>query len=78
MLGIPLYLTLFGTAHMFKIGVLDLAQAMTCIGMIAILSADMGGEPEAGGHCAAGISFSHPDHSGDGPCAQTLWRDEYG
>ena len=46
MLGIPLYLTLFGTAHMFKIGVLDLAQALTCISMIAILSADMGENPK--------------------------------
>lgn len=45
MLGIPLYLTLFGAAHMFKIGVLDLAQAMTCICMIAILSADAGENP---------------------------------
>ena len=46
MLGIPLYLTLFGTAHLFKIGVLDLAQAITCIPMIAILSADMGDNPK--------------------------------
>ena len=46
MLGIPLYLTLFGAAHMFKIGVLDLAQALTCIPMIAILSADMGENPK--------------------------------
>jgi len=45
MLGIPLYLTLFGSAHLFKIGVLDLAQALTCIAMIAILSADMGENP---------------------------------
>ena len=45
MLGIPLYLTLFGATHMFKIGVLDLAQALTCIGMIAILNADMGENP---------------------------------
>ena len=46
MLGIPLYLTLFGAAHLFKIGVLDLAQAITCIPMIAILSADMGENPK--------------------------------
>jgi len=46
MLGIPLYLTLFGTAHMFKIGVLDLAQAITCIPVIAILGADMGENPK--------------------------------
>lgn len=46
MLGIPLYLTLFGAAHMFKIGVLDLAQALTCIPMIAVLSADMGENPK--------------------------------
>lgn len=46
MLGIPLYLTLFGSAHLFKIGVLDLAQALTCIAMIAILSADMGENPK--------------------------------
>lgn len=46
MLGIPLYLTLFGSAHMFKIGILDLAQALTCIAMIAILSADIGENPK--------------------------------
>ena len=45
MLGIPLYLTLFGSAHVFKIGVLDLAQALISITTIAILTANMGENP---------------------------------
>ena len=48
MLGIPLYLTLFGTAYAFKIGVLDLAQSIVAIPVIAILSADTGKNPSAG------------------------------
>ena len=45
MLGIPLYMTLFGAAHVFKMGVLDLAQALTCMSTIAILTADTGENP---------------------------------
>ena len=45
MLGIPLYLTLFGAAHVFKMGVLDLAQSLVCIPTIAILAADTGENP---------------------------------
>jgi len=45
MLGIPLYMTLFGAAHVFKMGVLDLAQSLFCIVTIAILSADAGENP---------------------------------
>ena len=48
MLGIPLYMTLFGTAHAFKMGVLDLAQALPCIATIAILTADAGENPTPG------------------------------
>ena len=45
MLGIPLYMTLFGAAHVFKMGVLDLAQSLVCIATIAILAADTGENP---------------------------------
>ncbi|MBP3657200.1 MAG: AEC family transporter [Clostridia bacterium] len=45
MLGIPLYMTLFGAAHVFRMGVLDLAQALICIATIAILDADAGENP---------------------------------
>lgn len=45
MLGIPLYMTLFGAAHVFKIGVMDLAQSLFCIVTIAILTADTGENP---------------------------------
>ncbi|MBQ8619383.1 MAG: AEC family transporter [Clostridia bacterium] len=45
MLGIPLYMTLFGAAHVFKMGVLDLAQSLFCIVTIAILTADTGENP---------------------------------
>lgn len=48
MLGIPLYMTLFGAAHVFKMGVLDLAQSLFCIVTIAILTADAGENPTPG------------------------------
>ena len=73
MLGIPLYLTLFGAAHMFKIGVLDLAQALTCICMIAILSADAGENPRP-----LDIAFSDPDYGAFGSAAQSLRREGNG
>ena len=38
MLGIPLYMILFGTAEAYRMGVLDLAQAVTAYPTIAILS----------------------------------------
>lgn len=45
MLGIPLFMTLFGAANAFRVGVLDLAQNIICIPVIAILSADTGKNP---------------------------------
>ena len=45
MLGIPLYLTLFGAEQVFRMGVLDLSQAMVCIPVLAILSSDSGENP---------------------------------
>lgn len=48
MLGIPLYMTLFGTAHAYRMGVLDVAQSLIAIPVIAILSADTGKNPSVG------------------------------
>ena len=48
MLGIPLYMTLFGAAHVFRMGVLDLAQSTFCIVTIAILTAKTGENPTPG------------------------------
>lgn len=48
MLGIPLFMTLFGTAHAYRMGVLDVAQGIIAIPVIAILSADTGENPSAG------------------------------
>ena len=48
MLGIPLYMTLFGAAHVFRIGVLDLAQSTIGIVTIAILAAKTGENPTPG------------------------------
>lgn len=45
MLGIPLFITLFGTAHAYRMGVLDVAQGIVAIPIIAILSADTGKNP---------------------------------
>ena len=48
MLGIPLYMTLFGDAQAYRMGVLDLAQSPVAIPTIAILSADAGKNPSVG------------------------------
>lgn len=48
MLGIPLFITLFGTAHAYRMGVLDVAQGIVSIPIIAILSANTGKNPSAG------------------------------
>lgn len=48
MLGIPLFMTLFGTSQAYRMGVLDLAQSVTVIPVIALLSADTGKSPSAG------------------------------
>lgn len=45
MLGIPLYMTLFGTDQAYRMGVLDLAQSPVAIPTIAILSAGAGENP---------------------------------
>lgn len=47
MLGIPLFMTLFGTAEAYRVGVLDLAQTITAFPTIAILSANVGENPKA-------------------------------
>jgi predicted permease len=48
MLGIPLFMTLFGTAQAYRMGVLDVAQSIVAIPVIAILSADTGKNPSVG------------------------------
>ena len=45
MLGIPLFMILFGTAQAYRMGVLDLTQAVTAYPVIAILTADTGENP---------------------------------
>ncbi len=45
MLGIPLYLTLFGAAHAFRLGVLDMTQLLIAVPVISLLSADPGESP---------------------------------
>lgn len=49
MLGIPLFMILFGVDQAYRMGVLDLAQAVTAYPTIAILSADTGDNPSVGG-----------------------------
>lgn len=49
MLGIPLYITLFGVEHAYRIGVMDVAQSvLVAIPCIAILAADTGKNPGVG------------------------------
>lgn len=45
MLAIPLFMTLFGAAEAYRVGVLDLAQTVTALPTIAILSANVGENP---------------------------------
>lgn len=45
MLGIPLFMILFGADQAYRMGILDLAQSVTAIPVIAILSADAGENP---------------------------------
>lgn len=45
MLGIPLFLILFGADQAYRVGVLDVAQAAVAFPVIAILSADAGENP---------------------------------
>ena len=48
MLGIPLFMILFGADQAYRMGVLDLTQAVTAYPVIAILSADAGENPSVG------------------------------
>lgn len=48
MLGIPLFITLFGAEQAYRLGVLDLAQSFIAIPVIAILSANAGTSPSLG------------------------------
>jgi predicted permease len=45
MLGIPLYMILFGAAEAYRIGVLDVAQMISAFPTIAILTANAGENP---------------------------------
>lgn len=45
MMGIPLFVILFGTAEAYRMGVLDLTQAVMAYPVIAILTADTGENP---------------------------------
>lgn len=45
MLGIPLFIILFGSAHAYRMGILDLTQAVTAYPTIAILSTSTGENP---------------------------------
>lgn len=48
MLGIPLFITLFGAANAYYMGILDLAQAVVAISVITILSAPESSTPTPG------------------------------
>lgn len=45
MLGIPLFIILFGSAHAYRMGILDLTQAVTACPTIAILSSSASENP---------------------------------
>ncbi len=45
MLGIPLFMILFGADQAYRMGILDLTQAFTAYPVIALLSADTGSNP---------------------------------
>lgn len=45
MLGIPLFMILFGAGEAYRVGILDLTQAVTAFPVIAILTANTGESP---------------------------------
>ena len=47
MLGIPLFMILFGADQAYRMGILDLTQSVVAIPVIAILSSDAGENPSA-------------------------------
>ena len=47
MLGIPLFMILFGADQAYRMGVLDLTQAVTAFPVIAILTSDTGENPSS-------------------------------
>lgn len=47
MLGIPLLILLFGAENAYRMGVLDLAQALICYIAVAMLTSDAGENPNA-------------------------------
>jgi len=47
MLGIPLFMLLFGADQAYRMGILDLTQSVVAIPVIAILSSDAGENPSA-------------------------------
>ena len=49
MMGIPLFIILFGASQAYRMGVLDLIQAVTAYPVIALLSADTGENPTLSG-----------------------------
>ena len=49
MLGIPLYMTLFGVSQAYRMGVLDMTQALVVIPVIAILTSGSGEDLSVGG-----------------------------
>ena len=48
MLGIPLFMILFGADQAYRVGILDLTQAVTAFPTIALLSANTGENPTPG------------------------------
>lgn len=48
MLGIPLFMILFGSDQAYRVGILDLAQSVIAIPVIAILATDAGENPTVG------------------------------
>ena len=58
MLGIPLVILLFGAENAYRMGVLDLAQAVICYIAVAVLTSDAGENPTVAG--VARKVFSSP------------------
>lgn len=48
MLGIPLFVTLFGAQQAYRVGVMDMTQSLIAIPVLAILAANVGENPTVG------------------------------
>ena len=88
MLGIPLFMILFGAEQAYRVGILDLTQAVAAFPTIALLSANTGENPTPMQIAKKSGNLSFADYGSSGPDIESnrccpvagcggYWRDHY-